>query len=66
MSKALNAPLDFLPVTRFPAMDERLDSLHEMMVENQKERDVIQAQVIKETIHIRIHIAKLKVSAACV
>jgi len=49
MSQALNSPLDFLPVTRFPTMDERLDTLHEVMVEAQKERDVIQAQPYRTT-----------------
>jgi len=45
MSTALNAPLDFLPVTRFPQMDERLDGIHENTLETQKERQVIQSQV---------------------
>ena len=44
MSQALNSPLEFLPVTRFPTMDPR-DSLQEAIKETKMERQVIQNQV---------------------
>lgn len=43
LSTALNAPIEFLPVTRFP--DERIDALQKLAVEKEKEREGIQSQV---------------------
>lgn len=43
LNTALNAPIEFLPVTRFP--DERTDALQKLAVEKEKEREVIQSQV---------------------
>ncbi|CAG7726841.1 unnamed protein product [Allacma fusca] len=46
---ALNSPVEFLPVTRFPTNAERIDQIHEVVLETQKEREIIQNQPYRTT-----------------
>jgi len=45
----LNSPLEFLPVTRFPEQEQRIDQIHEVVVETRKEREIIQNQPYRTT-----------------
>lgn len=49
LNTALNAPIEFLPVTRFP-VDEHTDALQKLAIEKEKEREVIQSQVKMTTL----------------
>ncbi len=57
LSTALNAPIEFLPVTRFP--DERTDALQKLAVEKEKEREGIQSQVVFKMLSILVFVNML-------